>query len=464
MPIRLRLTILYTSIISMVLSGFVIWYYSSTMNHLMAETDGTIENWARITAEQVKDKGLGMPGHYGSIPRQDVFRLPGIHTQILNSNGQIVYCSENLVGETLPISSEALKTARAGRPAIYTILQGDERVRVINYPVEKNGRVTQIVQAGKSLHHIDVTGVVMKNLATAGIALCVIIAGLISYASTSRALLPVALLTDTAKKIAASKEFSRRVEGGKRPDEMGRLAEAFNSMLGSLESVYKSHKRFLADASHELRSPLTSLSNNINFLIRAKEAPDSDRDEALRDMALATERMGKLVSDLLFLARSDVQPKVTLSPIDLSEIVTHEYRAFKSLAGSRRYDLEIEAGKSCSSVVNGDEISIRKALQALIENAIRYTAPEGEVAVKISAKPDSVVIEISDNGIGIPEEDKYRVFDEFYRSPEARAYDTEGVGLGLSIVKKMAELHSAGLSLSSTLGEGTVFKLVFHKG
>ncbi len=457
MPIRMRLAALYTAILAACLLAFVGWFYNSTARHLLAEVDSTLWSWAQQTAQRLQSAPDALLDT-STVPRADAFSLPGLHVQILDKQGAVLYCSENLAGQQLPYHLPALRVAQSGQPTYFTVTENGSGVRILNLPVkDPTGQVVRIVQVGKSLQHIALARKAMRNSAATGITLCLLLMAIASYFATSRALKPVAVLTSTARSIAAAREFSHRVPGANTRDELGKLATAFNEMLASLENTYEAHRRFLADASHQLRTPLTSLRTNISFLQRAKDAGATEKGAALADMAADTERMSRSVQQLLYLARTDNGQEHAMEDVNLTELAAQEIVSFRTLAGQRRLHLEAAA----DLVVRGDREALRQALRALLENAVHYTPPGGEITVGLVRRGGDIILHVADNGIGIDPAEQADVFERFYRSTTARQVDPDGAGLGLSIVKRVAELHKARLHLFSAPGAGSRFEIAF---
>lgn len=269
------------------------------------------------------------------------------------------------------------------------------------------------------------------------------------------ALRPVALLTQTAADIAASRQFSRRVsvDGlSAQRDELGKLAATFNEMLVSLENGYSAQQRFVSDASHELRAPLTAIQANLELLRDRKEMSPAERDVAVSEAATEAGRLSRLVSDLLALARADAGIQIKQDEIELDRIVMDVTGEARHLVRGQR--LEIEALEPAE--IQGDADRIKQLLLILVDNAIRYTPPNGTVKLSLVKVNRNVVFTVSDSGIGIPREALPRVFERFYRAEQARSRDPDGTGLGLSIAQWIAEEHGGIINLASGPGIGTV--------
>lgn len=306
----------------------------------------------------------------------------------------------------------------------------------------------------------------------------VIVLALVGGWFISRGILAgVRRITHTAQSITTSHDFSRRVHDksllGR--DELVTLAHTFNSMLSSLEEAYQHQQRFVADASHELRAPITSIQCNLDLLAKAPDLPKEEIRAALDDARAESERMGRLVSDLLLLAHSDSTQQDTsiISDgynkknkrhiIDLDSLLLDVFRQYSppqdgetgGLQGPRLILQHITPIK-----VLGDEDQLKQALVALIDNARKYTPYEGNVSLSLAIEEEHALVKVSDTGIGISPEDLPHIFERFYRADRARSRDRGGSGLGLSIVQSIMQEHQGTVQVESTLGKGSTFTLM----
>jgi two-component system OmpR family sensor kinase len=225
------------------------------------------------------------------------------------------------------------------------------------------------------------------------------------------------------------------------PVEIRPLVQAVNDLLTRLARALESQKAFVADAAHELRTPLTAVQLQIQLAERAQT--DDERKAAFAQLKQGQARAAHLVLQLLTLARQE--PGVAaqaLVPVDLAQVVPLVVSEYAPLAAERNIDLGV--GESRQASVYGDLEALRVMLGNLVDNALRYTPPGGTVDVALRSRDGCAVIEVSDTGPGVPEEDRQRVFDRFYRRDTAHS---AGSGLGLAIVKNIAVRHHAGIVL-----------------
>ena len=302
-----------------------------------------------------------------------------------------------------------------------------------------------------SLHLVDASVAAFRDfvplLALLGAAVALIAGWLLA----SRALRPVASLTDTARSVARSGDLKRRVPSPVHRDELGRLAATFNEMLDSIEAGAKAQQRFVADASHELRAPLTAIQANLELLERLPEMTAADRKEATSEASRESRRLARLVSDLLILARADAGAPLRRERVALDSLALEAMSEIRHLAAGQRLDIE----RVEPVVVPGDEDRLKQLLIILLDNAIKYTPAHGTVTLSVRHSASAAEVVVRDTGVGITAMDLPHVFERFYRADPARGRDPGGTGLGLSIAQWIAERHGGRISISSEPANGT---------
>jgi len=277
----------------------------------------------------------------------------------------------------------------------------------------------------------------------------------VGWVISGRVLQPIDRIAGVAERIQAT-DLSQRIDLEGPDDELKRLADTFDRMLTRLDDAFAAQRRFIADASHELRNPLAIIRTNLDVDLADPHA-DADR---LRHTATvvrrATERMSRLVDDLLALARLDA-PGALTEAVDISAVageVVDEYDAVAADHGvllHRAIDPGVEA--------EGDAQAVKRAVVNLVDNAIRFSPRGAPVTVAVGTSRGWAFVAVDDRGPGIRPEDRERVFDRFWRARRARPDDYEGSGLGLPIVRQIVESHGGSVRLASRLGEGSTFVL-----
>jgi heavy metal sensor kinase len=273
-----------------------------------------------------------------------------------------------------------------------------------------------------------------------------------------RSLQPVDEITERAEGITSS-NLSERLPTIRTGDELERLSTALNRMIGRLDDAFQHINRFSADASHELRTPLTILQLELEGIVHnypLSESLENQIGSALEE----THRMSRIVESLLTISRLDAgEVKLDRLALDLSELITRTAGEMNVLAQEKSIAL-------CTSVetgiyLDGDRTHLQQVIVNLLDNAIKYTQVGGTIRVSLYVEDGKIIVEVSDNGAGIPAQALPHVFERFYRADKARSRASGGAGLGLSIVKAICTAHSAGIYVTSEEGLGSRFRVEF---
>jgi signal transduction histidine kinase len=252
-------------------------------------------------------------------------------------------------------------------------------------------------------------------------------------------------------------------------DELGRLALVINGLLARLDASFEQQRRFMADASHELRTPIAIMRSEAEVALSEPETSNRELRESIGIFKDETKRLTGIVEDLFMLARADAgQYKLTPKEFYLDELASEVARAVRTLIAEKGLTLQTDAAEEMP--FRGDENLLRRLLLNLVDNAIKYTPRGGAVTVSCKADGKRYLITVSDTGPGIPTEAQPHIFDRFYRADSARsrAEDdsaglTSGAGLGLSIARWIAEAHNGTLELLRTSETGSVFQMVLPR-
>jgi heavy metal sensor kinase len=281
---------------------------------------------------------------------------------------------------------------------------------------------------------------------------------LLSYVLSRRALAPVEAVTRSARTISGD-SLSQRLEPLRTGDELQRLTDTVNDMLARLEASFKRVTNFTADASHELRTPISVIRTEAESALR-RSRNETEYRETLRRILLEAERTTALLEELLALARADSgrQP-LLVEPIDLRGALQEIAAGWRQVANVRGLQFS-ERLLNAELRVLGDAAALRRVVDILLDNAFKYTPPSGG-AVSLSAEQvgERAVISVRDNGVGIAEEEQGRIFERFYRVNKTRSREMGGAGLGLAIAQWIVEQHHGRITVESTLGAGSIFRV-----
>ena len=280
-------------------------------------------------------------------------------------------------------------------------------------------------------------------------------AGLGGYWISRRALKPVDRITATAESISIG-NLSERLDVPKTSDELQRLSETLNRMLSRLDDSVERRSQFTADASHELRAPVSLIRTTAELAVQNGRT-NTEYYEDMAQILAEAERTSRLIDSLLLLARADAgQGGLQLELADVSTSIREAVSQGRKLAAQKRIELIADTGTS-QVVVHGDAEALRRLFFILIDNAIKYTPDTGQIQVRVESAEGRATITVEDSGIGIAESDQPHIFDRFWRADKVRSRGAGGAGLGLSIARWIVDQHRGLIEVRSTLGQGTTF-------
>jgi two-component system, OmpR family, sensor kinase len=327
-----------------------------------------------------------------------------------------------------------------------------------------SGNLTGFVQYGRSVEHVESTIDRLWLLVGAGVLIGTVLATLAGVTIAGRAMRPISSLTVTAREIAATGDPSRHMPEPQTDDEVGELARMLEQMLRSLdaaraerEEAMTRQREFVADASHELRTPLTSILANLELLQASLNRSEHEDDRAMVDSALrSSSRMSRLVSDLLLLARADAGRSGARTRCDLAEVAGAVALEVAPTMGGR--ELLVENDRSLPVQGNADEL--HRMVLNLLDNATRHTPPDATIELRLSGDGNDAVIEVSDDGPGIPVELREAIFDRFVRGEgPADTAAGGGSGLGLAIVRAVTASHGGSAEAMQSESGGALFRV-----
>jgi signal transduction histidine kinase len=488
MSIRLRLTLLYSVILALTLVAFSLLLYGTQAQYTLNVQKQDLElSTQRIALGLSKmyagpgrlDRAPGMrntdrPGAFGVRELRDL-RVRDV-VRVLDADGIAIDLPVNQEDETLPLSDEGKGALQNGKTWVEIVSLDGERWLIHNRPVIAEDRVVAIVQVGRTLVDRD------RSVRALGIALTVgslsttLIAFGIGWALSGLTLRPIHRITQTARAIGTERDFGRRVQYTGPNDEVGQLATTFNAMLTVLQDAYQQVERslamqrgFVADVSHELRTPLTTIRGNLALLRREPPIQEEERADILADVVDESERLIRLVHDLLTLARADAGRPLQCERVPIVPLIEDVCRQARLLD----LDREITCEPLLEVDVVADKSALKQVLLILLDNAIQHT--EGPITVtttipepgEIEVFPETPVsdgylaIGVRDAGSGIEPHRLARIFERFYRGDEARS--GPGFGLGLSIAKAIVEAQDGTVNVQSEVGRGSTFTVALPR-
>ncbi len=472
LPIRWQITLWFSGLLAAVLLFFGLSLYLTLQTDLLTRIDESLKR--RATEVRVRLEGIAQAANLNSqqvtealeINPLDEFADPGVYVQVLDPQGKVLGDSTSLGQARLPIDPALVVVALNGQPSTGEAQVASEKVRIFYQALIVKNQVVGVLEVGESLKpYTNTLGQVRLFLILgAVVTLLISLAG--GWWVTKRALRPVVRVSETARRIAATRDFEERIpqpfnfKG--QHDEISELAATFNQMIEELGRVFDTHRQFMADTSHELRTPLTIIQGNLDLLKRG--LPPHEAAEAVAETSEEAARLSRLVSDLLMLAQADAGMMVERTEIDLAEVVRRSFHRATQLAENQARPLELSLERVDPANVMGDEYRLDQAIFNLLDNALRYTQ-QGEIRVSLVVErpPNSLglaCISVKDTGPGIAPEHLEHLFERFYRVDKARSRALGGTGLGLAIVKYIVGAHGGQVQVKSQPGAGSTFKIL----
>ena len=344
---------------------------------------------------------------------------------------------------------------------------GDARLAVVAVTAPATG-TRYLIAAEEPNASVESLLALLRNAMLVAIPVLLLVAWVGGQFLARRSLAPVTAMSRQARQIGAE-NLDVRLPVADTHDEIGELALTFNELLDRVERAFddlrrvtEQMRRFTADASHELRTPLAAVRGEAQVAL-SRDRTETEYRESVEVMLEEAVRMGRIVDDMLTLARADAgEIPIERAPVYLDEVVADAARTAKPLAEQRGVALDLEPSPEAIEVV-GDEDLLRRAVLNLVDNAIKYTEPGGTVRARAVCDSGGARVEIEDTGPGIAPADRERIFERFYRIDKARSRDAGGAGLGLSIVRWAAEAHGGRVDLASEPGAGSRFSLVLPR-
>jgi two-component system OmpR family sensor kinase len=450
MSLRLRLTLLYLAFLAVALVAFGVAAYMVAAKRVYDNLDDSLS--ARVQTVDSSLEGLSGPLSEQDIDRSrwelDRQASTDIIFQIRDPDGRVLYSSQPANRE-LPVP----KRLSPGKETVSSRSVEGRRLRVLYQPIVRDGQTLGSLVAGQSLQETDEALDQIRMVFIFGGLAVLLLTSAPTYALARRALKPVRQVSQLARDIERTADFSRRLPTPRGGGEMRELVATFNAMIDRVEQALLTQRTFLADSSHELRRPLTVLRTNVDIL-NDPSLPAEEREACLREMRAEAAAMSRLLSDLLLLSREEKQA-IREAPIDYSSLCEQAAAELRAQDVGHRTIVEVTPKLR----VLGDRERLAQMLWNLLENAAQYTPDGGRIELHLRPVNGFARVEVQDTGIGIGEEDLPHVFDRFYRAQGARAIREEGVGLGLAIVKYVAEAHGGMVTVSSRPGRGTTFSV-----
>jgi two-component system OmpR family sensor kinase len=462
LPIRWRLTLFNALIIGAILLALGLSLFLLLRGALLSDVEDTARSRA-VAAARALESGedvLNDEDDVGQLTTDGVFLV------VRDARGRVLDRTTNFsTGEETrdPVWERALAS---GNPQGGTAeLSSEEPDYVYAVPIDPPVGPARVVEAGKSYDSVEDTLETFATVLVLGGLLAFLLSVGGAYLLARAALSPVEAVVSSAREMTEG-DLSRRLPVAHPKDEIGRLTTTINALLARLEAAFarreealSRQRRFAADASHELRTPLTSISGYAQMLEEWGLRDPQTAREGVAAIRRESERMQRLVEGLLALTRGDEGAPLEIEDHDLAAVAEEAARTARTAADGETTVEYLPTQRPVNAPF--DRNRIRQVASILLDNAVKYTPDGGRITVTVRETDGWAGLEVSDTGIGIPEDQLPLIFDRFYRADKARA--SSGAGLGLSIARQIAEAHGGRIEVESTPGEGSTFTLLLPK-
>lgn len=467
--IRWQLVAWYTAVFAMLLLGTGAFFYRHLETSLEASLDTTLQVRAQqIASELVLTNGVitlhdlavnpsgTPPDTQGRWFQRDNVEY-GELVRLLDARGHVL--SETPAFRVISAPSASITQPLQGAPWQGTVLTaGNREIRLFSRTFTQHHHAVAVIQVGESLTALQaLLQELVEELLLVG-ALVLLVCAWGSYWLAARSFAPIQHLARTARRIQAG-DLHQRVPVPTAHDEIQYLALTLNAMLESLEHAFLRQRRFVADASHELRTPVTVLRNKAEVALLSRRQPE-EYERVLREVSGESERLSRLLGDLLLLARRDEGwMPCAQEPVHLNQLAALVVEYAQPLAEQRGIGVQKRTEEPVT--IQGDEAQLIQVIMNLVENALWYTNAGGTVTVSVYAHATQARLEVQDTGEGIAAEHLPHVFERFYRGDQARQRTKKsGAGLGLSIAEGIVRAHGGTITVESQVGKGSMFTVM----
>lgn len=435
-------------VFGMVMFADLSYYISAGRDKTLSSRAARVESLLKTTYRPTSAHSLNEFNEFiAATPEGNLIR-------VLDANGVQIYPADKTISQDFPWRSWTID----GSTESYQVRYQSRKYRVLSKAAFLGDKKFRILIGGQLEDNRVIMDRFRNGLFWATPAL-LLLSSMFGYFLSKRALNPMARLISSARSISIG-NLSRRLPITETRDELQLLAETCNDMLARLETAVNQITRFTADASHELRHPISYIYTLSEYAMMRPEIDEESADsfaEIAREAAEAT----RLLEDMLALARADAgHVEVTFEQIDLLEVFWSSAMKSQSLANAKQHALDIKTERKEPVWIYGDASSLRRLFLILSDNAIKYTPEGGQIVMSFWVQGPKAYVSVQDSGIGIPQAALPEIFRRFYRVDNART-SSEGTGLGLAIAKWISDIHSAEITVDSTVGSGSTFQLSF---
>ena len=460
--VRVRLSLWYTGILALLLLSFSAGVYVILWRNFMERADGVLRSVSSAVVS-ILGKELSETGLDDLAARDTVEALNFPENAIVIFDGAGYVLADRPFGSHRQFDGKAFQGLAAGETRIenYASSAGGDHLRVAITHVSLPPMDRQYtILVSRSLTPLLGELAADRRILVIAVPLGALLAGAAGWFLARKSLAPVLAMSQQAHRIGVE-NLGERLHVANPRDELGRLAATFNELLTRLSGAFQIQRRFMADASHELRTPISVVRTTASVILSKSSRGEEEYRGAMAVVESQARRLTRIVDDMLRLARADAGHVALESRLfHLDEMLLETVQAAVVLASQK--EVAIEVSELSEGPFQGDEDLLRQMVMNLLDNAVKYTPPRGKIEVSLSSQNGSYAIRVSDTGCGIPEAAQSHIFERFYRVEQGLS-PVAGAGLGLAIARWIAEIHSGSLELERSTAEGSVFRALLPR-
>lgn len=449
--IKTKIILSYVVVFGFMLSlfGFIVYraFHDAEMTKINSRLQDQGVKLAIEIREQLEDNPDELtPSQISHLATIRTEGLYGVRYRVLDGKGRF------LVSDTLLERGPQIGNMERDESRLTDLLIEQRKYRQLLAPIKVWHQGTYILQLAAPMLEVDEALERLRLLFMVGIPVALLLASVAAYVITRSGFKPIVAITETARKISGD-NLDTRIQLPKANDEIRMLAETFNGMIDRIYLAFQSQRQFIADASHEFRTPLTVICSELEHMER--RTTDEDTKKNIRTSLEEIDRLSRMTDGMLTLSKLDnARDALNIETVRLDEVLVECVRLTKTYAADKGIDLQPYVEEAVE--IQGDQDKLKSAILNLLNNAFKYTPPGGTVSASLAVLTEDrkVVLEVRDTGAGIDPSDLPHIFKRFYRPAESRG-DNSGSGLGLAIVEQVIEAHGGTVSIQSQVGKGT---------
>lgn len=444
----------------LVTSGIIVWrfqeiLYDQAKSSVSATMRAIVQQAQQANPFSLEDTSEGALQFLFNSSNLANWNSANSFVEVDSDSGYPLAKTSNLGGSKIPPNP----TLSASHDVDFREITIDGRPFLVEDRYLREGQNSAVIHVAEPLDTLKQTFVHAREAVEVTLAVAAIAVVVLSIVLAAQATTPINELSSAMREIGSDR-LDQRLPWRRRRDEIGRLAESFNDLLQRLAEAFARERQFISDASHELKTPLTSINANAQMLLRWADSDPTIRTESLETIARESSTLAGMVNGMLTLAKADRGDEIPKEPVSLAQVASEATQHSAPRAAEKGLDLRF--AHDGAPIVYGDANLLRQLVGNLVDNAVKFTE-RGHVDVRVGSNDGRAWVEVADSGPGIPIEELPHIFERFYRADKARSRIVPGTGLGLAIVRSIARVHDGEVTAARAPGGGSLFRVTLPR-